>query len=246
MIFILVIWLLYGRVRTPSYIKIPKIIHQIWIGPKPEPTKWTNSWRSYCKMYPDWTYKIWKDTDAYEIIANYSPQLLAIYNAEPTYYGKADILRLVVIYYFGGVYIDADTVWIKPKSLNPYITNCTFFAGYEREYDNLIANSVFGAVPRSYIVKELISTIVNRYWIKRKSTKPHKLTGPYLFKEIISQFMVRDKGIIIHPYYVFYPIYWWDNKENVDMIITDRTYPNSVAFQYGMSTNDFNPANFVV
>ena len=43
MIFILVIWLLYGRVKTPSYIKIPKIIHQIWIGPKPEPSSKRNA-----------------------------------------------------------------------------------------------------------------------------------------------------------------------------------------------------------
>jgi len=267
-IIVLTVWLLYAKSRALSvymnpsmymveslfakpYIKIPKIIHQIWVGPKPEPTKWTDTWREYCKAYPDWTYKMWKDVDAQNIISRYSPQLLDIYRAEPTYYGKADILRLVIIYYFGGVYIDADTIWIKSeedntgKSLDPYISNCTFFAGYEREYDSLIANSVFGAVPESYVVKTLISTIVIRYWNKRKTTKPHKLTGPYLFTEIIPPLMNNDSSIKIHPYYVFYPVYWWANKKNVDMVITDKTFPNSVAFQYGLSTNSFNPANFV-
>lgn len=36
---------------------IPKIIHQIWIGPKPEPIKWTNTFKiDYIKMYPEYKY----------------------------------------------------------------------------------------------------------------------------------------------------------------------------------------------
>lgn len=37
-------------------MKIPKIIHQIWIGPKPAPSRWMRSWR---KKNPDWKYILW-------------------------------------------------------------------------------------------------------------------------------------------------------------------------------------------
>ena len=40
--------------------KIPKVIHQIWIGPREPPTKWINRWKDdYTRMYPDFTHVIW-------------------------------------------------------------------------------------------------------------------------------------------------------------------------------------------
>ena len=41
--------------------KIPKIIHQIWIGPKKLPSKyskWASTWK---KLNPTWIYKFWTE-----------------------------------------------------------------------------------------------------------------------------------------------------------------------------------------
>ena len=35
---------------------IPKIIHQIWLGPLPPPQRWLDSWRDH---HPDWDYHLW-------------------------------------------------------------------------------------------------------------------------------------------------------------------------------------------
>ena len=47
---------------------------------------------------------------------NKFPTMLKIYNIEPTYNGKSDLLRYLILYAYGGIYVDADMVWINNKS----------------------------------------------------------------------------------------------------------------------------------
>ena len=47
--------------------KIPKIIHQIWIGPKKFPSKysrWASTWK---KLNPTWIYKFWTESNLLEL-----------------------------------------------------------------------------------------------------------------------------------------------------------------------------------
>lgn len=39
---------------------MPKIIHQIWVGPLPPPTKWLDTWKRH---NPDWEYRLWGNED---------------------------------------------------------------------------------------------------------------------------------------------------------------------------------------
>lgn len=64
---------------------------------------------------------------------------------------KADLIRLDVIYHHGGIYIDSDVE--AKKSFDPLLNN-KFFIGKESE--RLICNAVFGAVPQSDIILEMI------------------------------------------------------------------------------------------
>lgn len=43
--------------------KIPKIIHQIWLG-SPLPQKFKKLQASWIKMHPEWTYILWTDRKA--------------------------------------------------------------------------------------------------------------------------------------------------------------------------------------
>ena len=43
--------------------RIPKIIHQVWIGPKNKPNIYINTWKiDYIKANPDWQYVLWDET----------------------------------------------------------------------------------------------------------------------------------------------------------------------------------------
>ena len=39
---------------------IPKIIHQLWIGPKPRPSKFMATWK---EKHPDYEYIMWNEED---------------------------------------------------------------------------------------------------------------------------------------------------------------------------------------
>ena len=83
-----------------NYQKIPKIIHQIWIGPKKLPYKWINSFRKdFMNKYPGWKYYLWRDRD----VKNFNLQNRLQYNSEKTYHGKSDILRYEILYNYGGI-----------------------------------------------------------------------------------------------------------------------------------------------
>ena len=39
---------------------IPRVLHQIWLGPRVMPDEWMRSWRD---AHPSWTYRIWREAD---------------------------------------------------------------------------------------------------------------------------------------------------------------------------------------
>ena len=51
--------------------KIPKIIHQIWIGPKPIPDQYKEFSQKMIEMHPDWEYHLW----GHEIFTGISAKL---------------------------------------------------------------------------------------------------------------------------------------------------------------------------
>lgn len=50
---------------------IPKIIHQIWIGPNKEPTIWTDTWKvDYVESFPDFEYILWNNEQIERLLWN--------------------------------------------------------------------------------------------------------------------------------------------------------------------------------
>eukprot|EP01083_Nonionella_stella_P240700 841241_1 len=103
-------------------IRIPKTIHQIWIGNRKIP-KWADSWRiDYIKSFPEYTYKLWTLEDAK------NSEIENVLGFEKSMQGKSDIMRYWILYNHGGTYIDIDSEWINHKSLTPLLN-----IGYKSE-----------------------------------------------------------------------------------------------------------------
>jgi len=178
--------------------------------------------------------------------------LLSYYNMEPTYYGKADILRLVIVYFHGGIYIDADSVWIPPKTFDFALHN-TFFAGHEKAGDKLIANGTFGAIPKCDLLRHFIDTIIQCYYKQRiiKQRQIIRVTGPQFFTKKLEPYLPKGKiqtgekinGVTIYPYHYFYPLYW--HQDNSEIEVSAEKFPESITFQYGMTSNHFKSKDFV-
>jgi len=218
-----------------NFQTIPKIIHQIWIGPKKIPYKWINSFRiDFMNKYPEWKYYLWTEKE----INNFNLKNKKEYNSEKTYHGKSDILRYEILYKYGGIYIDADSQWLE-LDLGDLIkkTNYTgFFVGNEcQKCKGSLANGVLGSSVKNPIMGYIIEMISNNYF-KCNQHPPFKKTGPFLIDQILYDF-----DVTIFPYYYFYPIYWMGKKSyNLSIEKQKEKFPNSYMTQFGYTSNNLN------
>lgn len=207
---------------------IPKIIHQVWIGPKPPPWEWIDTFRKdFMQHHPDWEYRFWTEKEIGTLNLINREQ----YEAAEDYQGKVDILRYELLYRYGGIYIDADSRWLNLKPFEPLLeeTNETgIFAG--REDDSMSANGVIGASLNNPVMYYLIKLLPLSFRENRqKRNLPSWIsTGPRFFSEVVKGF-----GITVFPTHYFYPVSWHGDTRSVDV----SQFPDSYMMQYGYTTN---------
>ena len=218
-------------------MEIPKIIHQIWLGPNKRPDIWMNSWKiDYINKYPDWEYKLWTEKEINELNLINNKQ----YEHEQFYNGKSDIARYEILNKFGGIFIDADSLWIN-HSLDEILNKSKgsgMFCAEEPVNKWSIANGVIGFSKDHIILKEIIDHITNNYFNLKKKLKKEKdiwrVTGTEPFTKIVKN--AKNK-LILESYY-FYPESFHKNNLSLDSQNFKNMYPNSIMFQYGYTTNN--------
>jgi len=208
-------------------MRLPKIIHQIWIGPKKRPDIWMDTVKKFALDF-GYEYKLWND----ESVSKLKLVNQKYYDNDPTYHGKADMLRYELLYTYGGVFIDADSVITKPQQLNELLEAFNTDAGFGFEIDNvLVCQGVCMSIPNSLFMKLCIDEIPKRDF----KQLPWIATGPRLITELL----IRNKDIPITLYKstVFYPRRW-HGIQDIHMHEKIELPPESVMFQYGYSTNN--------
>jgi mannosyltransferase OCH1-like enzyme len=87
-------------------ITIPKIMTHIWVGPKPPPKKWMDSW---IELHTDWEYTVFTDDtlSEYDFINRESIQYCL---DNKVYTAAADIIRYELLYINGGFIPPADSL----------------------------------------------------------------------------------------------------------------------------------------
>lgn len=191
---------LHARDLRETELKIPKIIHQIWLGsPLPEEFKiLQESWINY-HLDRGWSYKLWTDED----VANLELYNQEFYDATDNYGVKSDILRWELLYHFGGVYIDTDYECLK--SLDELHYTYDFYTALQ-PLDTLFVQlgaALVGSRPGHPILEHCIETI-RQDWHHKGAPKK---TGPVHFSK--SFYAVAGKNgskDIAFPAFYFYPL----------------------------------------
>jgi mannosyltransferase OCH1-like enzyme len=126
---------------------IPRIFHHIWVGPDPLPPEFEVYRRSWRRHHPSWELRLWTDDDL-------PPDLRtpAAYERDRRPVERADILRLEVLWKFGGVYVDIDMECLRP--LDGLVENIDF-VGTEIK-PGRITNTVLGAAPLHPILDQAL------------------------------------------------------------------------------------------
>jgi len=189
---------------------IPKIIHQIWIGDRPAPMEWTDTWSA---MNSGWEYALWDNETAERIMQGSC--LEHLYRQETrrkrgdSFAAAADYLRLEILYRFGGLYVDADTVCVRP--IPEEVRSHDFVTCYlsEKHRPGRLSNGVMGCAPQHPLVLEMIDRL------RRKPSRrgpAFRFSGPVHLTECAKAFDVK-----VYPSKVFLPHFLNDIKEDVDL-----------------------------
>jgi mannosyltransferase OCH1-like enzyme len=179
---------------------IPKIIHQIWIGPKKCPERLIQTWRDKHSKEDGWEHRLWTNED----IEKFGIRNRRQFDEIEEWAGKADIWRYEILHRYGGIFCDADS--ICTNQLDDHFLQHDCFAGFENEQcrGQLIANGYIGATKENKLIEILIDEISKMKSVSQKKTgkMAWQNVGPLFFTE---QIMKNQYPIAIYPSFVFIP-----------------------------------------
>jgi hypothetical protein len=132
---------------------IPRVFHQIWVGPDPFPDEFAGYQASWSRLNPAWEFRFWTDDNLPDGLGR--PE---VYDRSRTPWERADILRLEVVLRFGGVHVDADFECLRP--IDALIEDVDFFIGFRKP--GRVNGALFGAVAGHPILVEALEAIPAR------------------------------------------------------------------------------------
>ncbi len=156
----------FKLVQPQATPKIPKIIHQIWIGHRPIPKKLQEYQQTWIEQNPDWEYKLWTN----EEVKNYTfanKDLELLFGQSLTLGERVDVFRYDILYRYGGIYADCDCICLKPFDI--FAHSYDFFAGIfppmfaTMETAIFLQNCLIGVKPQHPIIKKVASLMVENW-----------------------------------------------------------------------------------
>ncbi len=169
-----------------SMSRVPKVIHFIWIGPKPFPRESIENIRSWIAHNPDWTVKFWTDRDRplphkqMQLARVQDLQFLHLfdcYKKSENYAEKSDLLRYEILYQEGGIYVDHDVKCFGP--FDSLSKTYDFFCGMEMPAPSALSttvhptNNLIGARPGHPIFKRSMEWL-DHEWDRIEKDYPGK------------------------------------------------------------------------
>jgi hypothetical protein len=130
-------------------VLIPRIFHQIWVGPEPLPGEYAAYGQTWLDHHPGWELKLWTEDNL--------PQGLRqeVYERLRAPAERANILRLELLQRQGGVYVDTDFECLR--SIEPLIDEAELFITLAKP--SRVNNALMGSVPNHPIVAEALEQI---------------------------------------------------------------------------------------
>lgn len=137
-------------------LKIPKILHLIWLGPESFPTQSIERIEKWISLHPNWSFKFWTDVDREsphprmekKLVSDFNFEYLKDHYFDSMNFGeKAKILSYEILFKEGGVYIDHDTA--PCKALDELNEQFDFYCGLEKLGPTILSTSI---IPASHLI----------------------------------------------------------------------------------------------
>jgi mannosyltransferase OCH1-like enzyme len=243
LVILVLFWYFYER--KP----FPKRIFQTWKNKSP-PKKmayWAETWRLH---NPDYEYVLWDDADNRRLVSEKFPWFLQTYDGYDVEIKRADAIRYMFLYTYGGIYADLDFECLKPfDSLLEEYSGYDIILGRMESSSgpsakwhssNNIPNAIMISKPGCSFWIRVLQRMVMKAAVSGGQGRPEVETGPIVLKEVYS-FAWTD-SIKVLPSSVLYPISWaTDEEERLVALNSDEhsltqamkiKYPSAYAVTY--------------
>ena len=185
-----------NRILTSALSKIPQRIFQTFETKEfaPRFQEIIDSWKRH---NPTYIYDIYDANQRLTFLRAYFDERVnnAYLRIIPGAY-KADLWRYCVLYHYGGIYADIDTLclgsiddFLKPET--EYMMPIDLNPGHEG-YHNL-ANGFIACVPRSPIILDCIERIVRHVETNTIPASKLDFSGPGVFGRAVNTYLQRDE-----------------------------------------------------
>jgi mannosyltransferase OCH1-like enzyme len=184
---------------------IPKVIHQTWkTGDLPENVKKLHA--KVKTLHPEWVVKLWTDKDNLALVKEYFPNLLHIYEALEYNIMRADIIRYMYMFEFGGYYLDLDYEVLTPFNNETSKPDLLLPISNTENGSIILGNSIFGSMPKHIFWKDVLEDFQNNPPIKKFFNKFEvlKLTGPDFISNIYFKNPEKYNGYLV-PKNIYHP-----------------------------------------
>jgi len=157
-------------------LRVPKIIHFVWIGPRPFPRESVENVRTWMAKHPNWTFNFWTDRERplpcpgmkLRLIKDFSfLKLRECYAKSDNYGEKSDLLRCEILYREGGIYVDHDVKCFK--AFDPLNRAYDFYCGIDMPYTSSLpsciytTNNLIGVKPEHPIILRCMEMLVEKW-----------------------------------------------------------------------------------
>lgn len=207
-------------------VKFNKNIFQVWFQGEENITKKEflinkNNWK---QMNSTWNYFCVSNNDLIKVCKLYSKECYEIYKSLPYMHMKIDLGRYVLLYIYGGIYVDMDAYILRSLDSNKTIND--LIKSYENSNNNVIGLSKINI----YQYEQFISGIVynNAIMISNSKNPVLKLFIEYILKQCKN--------------YLNFPINFLNNDHNIIQMTTgpyifntffkDKTFKNCIIYNF--------------
>jgi mannosyltransferase OCH1-like enzyme len=158
---------------------IDNSIHQIWVGNKRMPSLVKDYTSQVKKHHNNFNYCFWSDV----VFPELPERIKRIYDSYEKPVMKADLLRMYVVYKYGGTYLDADLIPIKGMYSDVISNDYDGFIIYDDSYQmSALSNTMFGFKKNSPLLEYMLDNVVNEgQW-----------TGPNWWAQTICKYLQLD------------------------------------------------------
>jgi mannosyltransferase OCH1-like enzyme len=227
----------------------PKIIFQTWKNKTP-PKKmayWAETWRS---NNPDYEYIVWDDAENRRFVADKFSWFLPTYDSYDVEIKRADAIRYMFLYTYGGIYADMDFECLKPfdSLLEEYGRYDIILGKMDSGTQSSLSNTQWHSsnnIPNAIMISkprcDFWIRVLQRMVVKATTPgRPEVQTGPIVLKEVYSSAWTESIKLLSPQ--ILYPISWvTDEDERLAALKADEhsltqtmksKYPSSYAVTY--------------